>query len=493
MEIYIIKIIGLIIIILVTLVFGILPLKLKKFRSNKTLISFSNCFTAGLFIALGLLHILPEAHEQIQNYFDKDKNEKDNLSNFNLENTNHKNELLLEKEINLEIKDSHEENEHNLEKEKNIKSEKENYNLINENHHSEENNNLEKNYNLKQKNINLQENHSSDEENYHSKKEKENFEKKNKNLKDENHSEHNDLHSEEDHGGHNHNNFPLAFILCVTTYSLILFIDKVLFNNKEIIEKKDKEIHDDRSELPFNENSKLILSSKYKIFLKNQKPEDFDKNMHISHFNKNAHDESLVVKNYENPNKKEELNILETSNNDLILSKEELNFQNFTNIKKKSYSEENKNLITKTKNANHNHHPSIKKTDSIISSYILLLAISLHGFFEGMAFGVSTKKSETINILIAILLHKWSESLIISISLIKAKISFKRSFFLMIIFTFVAPLVIGIIKALSVGTFIYLACTEILVEEFVDCRYKYWKFLFYLLGIGFILVISLLE
>ena len=40
-----------------------------------------------------------------------------------------------------------------------------------------------------------------------------------------------------------HNHFPLAFILAVSTYTLILFIDKVLFNNTQIIENKDKQIN----------------------------------------------------------------------------------------------------------------------------------------------------------------------------------------------------------------------------------------------------------
>ena len=321
-----------------------------------------------------------------------------------------------------------------------------------------------------------------------------------------------------------------------------MFIDKVLFNNTQIIENKDKQIHSHLSNLPFKDNSQFLLKSEYKLFLKNQKPEDFDKNMHISHISHLENDEaneSLVVKNYQNPNEKiEEIKNqnLKPDNNYSILSNEELVFNNLEKNedlekkikesktkeakktkeeKNKLLKEENKNLIPKKKikrvsnsNISHIHnHAQIKKTDSILTSYILLLAISLHGFFEGMAFGVSTKKSETINILIAILLHKWSEALIISISLIKAKISFKRSLILMIVFTLVAPigiflgwfafsfneLVVGIIKALSSGTFIYLACTEILVSEFVNSEYKYVKFLFYLIGIGFILLISLLE
>jgi zinc transporter 1/2/3 len=45
------------------LVFAFLPICIKKFRKIKLLMSLSNCFTAGLFIATGIVHILPEANE----------------------------------------------------------------------------------------------------------------------------------------------------------------------------------------------------------------------------------------------------------------------------------------------------------------------------------------------------------------------------------------------------------------------------------------------
>lgn len=49
-----------------TLFFGILPIKLPAFRSNKKLLSFSNCFSGGLFLAIGLVHLLPEAVEAFE-------------------------------------------------------------------------------------------------------------------------------------------------------------------------------------------------------------------------------------------------------------------------------------------------------------------------------------------------------------------------------------------------------------------------------------------
>jgi len=36
----------------------------------------------------------------------------------------------------------------------------------------------------------------------------------------------------------------------------------------------------------------------------------------------------------------------------------------------------------------------------------------------------------------------------------------------------------------SAGTFVFIACSEIIVEEFNVGRYKFYKFLFYVLGMA---------
>jgi zinc transporter ZupT len=47
----------------IQMLFGFLPICIPKFRKVKLLISLVNCFTAGLFVATGLVHIFPEATE----------------------------------------------------------------------------------------------------------------------------------------------------------------------------------------------------------------------------------------------------------------------------------------------------------------------------------------------------------------------------------------------------------------------------------------------
>ena len=45
--------------------------------------------------------------------------------------------------------------------------------------------------------------------------------------------------------------------------------------------------------------------------------------------------------------------------------------------------------------------------------------------------------------------------------------------------------------ALSAGTFLYISCGEIIIEEFAIAKNKFVKFLFYLGGIG--LVVGVMQ
>lgn len=110
--------------------------------------------------------------------------------------------------------------------------------------------------------------------------------------------------------------------------------------------------------------------------------------------------------------------------------------------------------------------------------------------------------------IIAIVAHKWSEALTVGISFVSAEIKISKSIKYMIFYTLITPIgillgyfvhkignetVVGIFKAISAGTFIYISCGEIIVEEFSVSKNKLMKFVFYSLGIAFISLLSLLP
>jgi len=51
---------------------------------------------------------------------------------------------------------------------------------------------------------------------------------------------------------------------------------------------------------------------------------------------------------------------------------------------------------------------------------LLLIALSIHGLFAGIAIGITTDNREVIDLTIAILLHKWAEAMTLGISLAKS-------------------------------------------------------------------------
>ena len=56
----IIKIVFIFVVFAVALIFGILPAKVKGCGQNATFMSLANAFSGGLFLAIALVHILPD-------------------------------------------------------------------------------------------------------------------------------------------------------------------------------------------------------------------------------------------------------------------------------------------------------------------------------------------------------------------------------------------------------------------------------------------------
>lgn len=153
------------------------------------------------------------------------------------------------------------------------------------------------------------------------------------------------------------------------------------------------------------------------------------------------------------------------------------------------------NEINSNKNENNITHHTFNPTSNI-TPYILLIALSLHGLFEGIALGVMKTIRDLLFLLVAILAHKWAESLALGISFFKS--GTERNIFIkmIVIFSLFSPsgiiigilfssagyLIEGILLSVSGGTFLYVSASEVIVEEFAITKYKYKKYAFYLLG-----------
>lgn len=136
-----------------------------------------------------------------------------------------------------------------------------------------------------------------------------------------------------------------------------------------------------------------------------------------------------------------------------------------------------------------------------------MLALGVHSLFEGIALGLMSNKESLINLAISILIHKWAESMSISISLIKSFDQFSTIFKLMLLYSFITPVgtIIGIVlgdapiiiqivfMSLACGTFLYVSCSELIVEEFSLPGNRWLKMLGFCIGAALVGLLLLLD
>jgi zinc transporter 1/2/3 len=124
--------------------------------------------------------------------------------------------------------------------------------------------------------------------------------------------------------------------------------------------------------------------------------------------------------------------------------------------------------------------------------YVLAFLLSIHSIIEGVALGIEDRVSDTRNILIAIVGHKMFDAFAFGVNVAKKNVTTSELIKLITLFCMMTPIgiILGIsvlhdptnsllaetVKAISSGTFIYIAIVEIILEEFENQRDKYWKF-----------------
>lgn len=66
--------------------------------------------------------------------------------------------------------------------------------------------------------------------------------------------------------------------------------------------------------------------------------------------------------------------------------------------------------------------------------------MGIHSFFSGVALGIAHESDEAWKMIIAILAHKWSESLTVGVSFVSAEIKTSRAMKFIIFYTLITPL-----------------------------------------------------
>jgi zinc transporter 1/2/3 len=169
---------------------------------------------------------------------------------------------------------------------------------------------------------------------------------------------------------------------------------------------------------------------------------------------------------------------------------------------------EQQNLFVDSHNVNLRQSVGPKKKEGLnMLPFILMIALSVHSIFEGIALGLMNEMGPFINLMISILMHKFAESMSISIAMQKSGFEFRKLFWFIFLFSFATPIgtLMGILlndadeivnivfTSLAGGSFIYVSCSELIVEEFSLPGNRWWKLLAFVVGAVFIGLLLLLE
>lgn len=146
-----------------------------------------------------------------------------------------------------------------------------------------------------------------------------------------------------------------------------------------------------------------------------------------------------------------------------------------------------------------------------MQSLVLLIALSMHALFEGIALGLTNDFSATINIMLALILHKPAAALSLGVSITKTFVEnneAKKGYLLLSIFAIATPLgiMLGmmlqhssdivevVFNSFAGGTFLYISASEVIVEEFsMPDRNKWLQYAAFLCGITLITSLWFME
>lgn len=138
---------------------------------------------------------------------------------------------------------------------------------------------------------------------------------------------------------------------------------------------------------------------------------------------------------------------------------------------------------------------------STLRSILLLIALSLHSVFEGLAVGLQRKTNQIIGVFAGLFLHKMILSFSLGMSLVQSKLSYTSMLKSVILFSISSPfgiglglliidlwdsrisvLIQGLLQGIACGTFLYVTFFEILPHELNSSDIRLLKVVFLILG-----------
>ncbi|XP_067878702.1 zinc transporter ZIP1-like [Heterodontus francisci] len=139
---------------------------------------------------------------------------------------------------------------------------------------------------------------------------------------------------------------------------------------------------------------------------------------------------------------------------------------------------------------------------SAIRCFVLVLALSLHSVFEGLAVGLQEASSKVVEICIALSVHKCIIAFSLTLKLVQSRLKWTAVVCCIVTFAVMSPLGIGlgivltedsshqlvrsVLEGVATGTFIYITFLEILPHELNSSYQRICKVIMLILGFSLV-------
>eukprot|EP00092_Neocalanus_flemingeri_P035308 GFUD01038417.1.p1 GENE.GFUD01038417.1~~GFUD01038417.1.p1 ORF type:complete len:375 (-),score=91.03 GFUD01038417.1:237-1361(-) len=150
---------------------------------------------------------------------------------------------------------------------------------------------------------------------------------------------------------------------------------------------------------------------------------------------------------------------------------------------------------------NHSHMSHGVFQHTSLRAIMLLVALSFHSVFEGIAIGLQDNSAQLISIFIAVIVHKAVMAFSLGLNIAQSNLSVKSFVISNILFSVSSPIGVGIgigvsglpsslpqdicngiLQGIACGTFLYITFFEVLPHELNVPNKRLWKVFFVMLG-----------
>jgi zinc transporter ZupT len=160
----------------------------------------------------------------------------------------------------------------------------------------------------------------------------------------------------------------------------------------------------------------------------------------------------------------------------------------------------------------HSHFGAVTDGSSTVVAYLLVIALSFHSVFEGVALGTTDDTGSAVGIFIAIAAHTPLAGFALGVSLVKAKAKTRLIVSLITLFSVTVPFgaiagialsyylegdtllaVSGGFQSFSSGTFLFVALEEVIPKELANPAYKRTKLALCVFGFMLMAMIKVFD